>query len=159
MKREKKNILIVGLGNPLVGDDGVGIYIIRHLQRLSLPTGVKVIDCGTDVLKILSHIEGQERIILIDAVDGKQPPGTVYRFSKDNLLNFNGVSKSAHLISVTDSLRLLEKLNPDFQKAEVEMIGIQPARVEIGNRLSPSVEEAAQKVIRELADKYLLPEG
>jgi len=158
MKRGKKNILIVGLGNPLMGDDGVGIFIINHLQRLSLPPYLKIVDCGTDILKILSHIEGQEQVILIDAVDWKHQPGTVYHFDKNELLNFSGESKSAHLISVIDSIRLLEKLNPDFQKAEVEMIGIQPERISISNHLSPPVEKAASEVIQKIKDNYLLSE-
>ena len=157
MDNMQKNIIIVGLGNPLMGDDGVGIFIINKLEEFPFPPHIKIVDCGTDVLKILSHIEGQEWILLIDAIEGKHPTGTIYRFSKEELLNFPGESKSAHLISVIDSLRLLEKLNSDFRKAVVEMIGIQPGKIEVNTPLSPPVEKAAREVIREIKDRYFTP--
>ena len=61
--------LIIGLGNPLRGDDGVGVRVVQALAERALPAGVEVVDGGTQGLGLVSLLEGQKRVILVDAAD------------------------------------------------------------------------------------------
>ncbi len=154
MNNPGRKILIIGVGNPLLADDGVGVYVIDELKKIPVPENVKLADCGTDVLKLLSFLEDEDIIVIVDAVDGKRDAGTIFHFNKEETLKFPGESKSAHLISVIDSLRLLEKVNPLFQKARLDFFGIQPLKVEMESQLSEPVKTSADKVISEIKDKY-----
>ncbi len=154
MDNRNERVLIVGLGNSLMGDDGVGVFVIETLENASPPANLTIVNCGSDVLKILSHLEGQQMIIIIDAVDMGQAPGTIFRFRKSEFLGLKGDSKSAHLLSAVDSLRLLETINPDFQKADLEFIGIQPQIIERRPQLVPPVRKAAEQVISEILESY-----
>jgi hydrogenase maturation protease len=154
MDNRNERVLIVGLGNSLMGDDGVGVFVIETLENASPPANLTIVNCGSDVLKILSHLEGQQMIIIIDAVDMGQAPGTIFRFRKSEFLGLKGDSKSAHLLSAVDSLRLLETINPDFQKADLEFIGIQAQIIERRPQLVPPVRKAAEQVISEILESY-----
>lgn len=154
MNPAKRGILIVGLGNPLMGDDGVGIYVIRRLPELPVPEWVKIVDCGTDVLKIMTYLGEQKLVVFIDAVDGAAKPGTIFRMNKSQLFAFKGISKSAHMLSVIDSLKLLDKMNAMFQRVEIDFFGIQPERVVRQDNLSPGVQQSADNVIRTIRSIY-----
>ncbi len=142
--------LIVGLGNTLMRDDGVGIFILQELETLPHPPQVQLANCGSDLLKILSHFNHQQRIILIDAVEMGESPGTVRYFSREEIMQMPGQSQAAHQLSAIETIRLLESLYPEFRKAEIQLIGIQPERVEVGEGLTPSVERAAREIVQEL---------
>ena len=154
MNSAKRNLLVVGLGNPLMGDDGVGIYVIRQLAVSPLPQHVQVADCGTDVLKLMTYLEEQNLVVFIDAMDGAAQPGTIFRMNKSQLFGFNGTSKSAHMLSVIDSLKLLDKMHEAFGKAEIDFFGIQPERVARQDGLSESVQQSADKVIQIIRSAY-----
>lgn len=154
MNSAKRNLLVVGLGNPLMGDDGVGIYVIRQLAVSPLPQHVQVADCGTDVLKLMTYLEEQNLVVFIDAVDGAAQPGTIFRMNKSQLFGFNGTSKSAHMLSVIDSLKLLDKMHEAFGKAEIDFFGIQPESVARQDGLSESVQQSADKVIQIIRSAY-----
>ncbi len=148
--------MIIGLGNPLLRDEGVGIYMLERLAKSSPPATVTLADCGTDMLKMLSFFNRHDLIIFLDAVDGGQTPGTIYHFTKPEILALEGENKAAHQLSAVGSVQLLEKINPDFQKAEVWLIGVQPARIERGDGLTPAVRQAADKVVQEIRERFFL---
>ena len=107
----QKNVLIVGLGNPLKQDDGVGNFIVAQLVQLPLPPNVKIIDCGTDILKMTSFFDQTDEIILIDAVDTRRSPGTILYFERQELLKLPGKTQTVHFLSLIESLKLLEKIS------------------------------------------------
>lgn len=146
--------LIVGLGNSLMADDGVGIYIVEQLSAMPRPPHVRVADCGTDILKVVSHIADAQRIIFIDAVDAGAAPGTIFHFDKSEILKMPGQNQAAHQLSATESLRLLDKLYPGFRMLDLHLIGVQPAIVEIKEGLSEQVRHAAQLVLAEIRQRY-----
>jgi len=76
-----KRVLILGLGNPLLGDEGVGLRAVEELKGLELPDGVTVAEGGTTGLGLVSLMEGYQRVIVVDAADMGHPPGCVVRFT------------------------------------------------------------------------------
>ncbi|AFD01137.1 putative coenzyme F420-nonreducing hydrogenase, subunit D (maturation factor) [Methanocella conradii HZ254] len=142
-----KKVKVLGCGNVLVGDDGIGIRVIEKLQAMELPPGVEVIDAGVGGLAILSWIEDADRVIIIDAVQtGNEPPGTVYRFTDKELPPSSMFMLSLHDLNLVDTLnvgRLVQKM-PE----EVVIIGVEVRRVaEFTKELTPEVEAAMPEVI------------
>jgi hydrogenase maturation protease len=142
-----KIIKILGCGNTLVGDDGVGIRIVERLQQMELPPNVEVIDAGVGGLAILSWIEDADKIIIVDAVQtGNEPPGTVYEFTDKELPPSDMFMLSLHDLNLVDTLnvgRVVQKM-PD----EIVIIGVEVKRVaEFTKDLTPEVEAAIPEVL------------
>ncbi len=72
-------ILIVGIGNVLMGDEGVGVYVIRHLEKQTLPSDVACLDGGTGGFHLLEPMQQPERLVMVDATADGAPAGTVQR--------------------------------------------------------------------------------
>ncbi len=142
-----KKIKILGCGNTLMGDDGVGIRAIERLQELKLPPNVEVIDAGVGGLAILSWIEDADKVIIVDAVQtGNEPPGTVYEFTDRELPPSSMFMLSLHDLNLVDALnvgRLVQKM-PE----EIVIIGVEVKRVaEFTKELTPEVEAAVPEVL------------
>ena len=146
-----KKTLVLGLGNVIMGDEGVGVHVVRALEKQTLPPGVECLDGGTGGFILLEPLQNADRIILIDAAADGNPPGTVTRttpsFSKDY-----PPTLTAHDIGVKD---LLDAFYMQGGTREVTLyaITIDP-RQPIAMELSESGEKAAQvaviKILKEL---------
>ena len=147
--------LVIGLGNPLRGDDGVGVRVIQVLATQALPPDVQLADGGTQGLGIINLMEGQQRVIVIDAADVGRAPGEFVRFALDEArLLGDGQHLSVHAAGLRDALLLAQALNvlPD----EVVIFGVQPASLEWDDELSQEVEATVPNlvaaVLAEIAD-------
>ena len=144
--------LVLGIGNILKKDDGVGVHVANMLldEHAGLPERVEIMDGGTAGLDCIPFMAGRERIIVIDALKADSPPGSVYHFKASHLVD-DGAAFSQHHIGLATIIRMLNILghNPD-----IEVIGIVPADIvsdEIG--LTPPVASSAQRaamMVREL---------
>lgn len=141
----QKNILILGLGNLLLKDEGVGVVVVQRIKDMALPSDVEVMDGGTKGLDLLYYIEGRKKVIVIDAVRAGEPPGTMYRFTDKDIADKKGLFRSAHGIDFTDALKFAEffKNKPD----EVIFIGIEPESLDEGLELSPIIEKRIPIII------------
>jgi hydrogenase maturation protease len=149
-------LVILGIGNLLKGDDGVGVRVIEALAaRDDLPAGVELLDGGTGGPTLLVHFEGARALILIDAVDLSAPPGTIRVFGLDDIepTDDRPAPFSLHdvdILAMFDLARRLGRL-PHV----IRIIGIQPERFDLGDRLSPAVAAAvvpaAEAVLGEMA--------
>jgi len=149
---EVKRILILGLGNPLLGDEGIGMRVVEELKVLELPDGVVVVEGGTTGLGLIGLMEGYERVIIVDAADMGHPPGRVVRFTPLEVqLKTAEAPLSLHQIGLEEVLALAEAL--EVAPAELVIIGIQPSQVEVGAGLSPEVERAIPQIIRIILDE------
>ncbi len=142
----KKRILVLGVGNLLLKDEGVGVHVAQRLQGKDLPPHVEVVDGGTAGLDLLDEIEGREKVIVVDTVKAGQPPGTLYRFSSDDAEEQEKSRLSLHDIDMTDLLRLADLLG--VEKPSVVVIGVEAKDIETASmELSPEVEAQIPKVI------------
>lgn len=134
--------LVMGLGNPLRGDDGVGVRATQLLAERCLPADVEVVDGGTQGLGLVTLLEGRRRLIVIDAADMGRLPGAFLRFTLEEarLLFEAGGRFSVHAAGLREALLLAQALRmlPD----RVVVFGVQPARVEWEAGLSSPVEAA-----------------
>ena len=144
MAESRPGLLILGIGNVLMGDEGVGVHTAMRLQREAWPDGVTVIDGGTGGFHLLSLLQDYEPVVMIDATADGRPPGTVGvlrpRFASDF-----PPSLSAHDIGLRDLVEataLLGRL-PDLHLVTVSIDEITPMCL----TLSPAVEGAVPQVI------------
>ena len=144
---EVRHVLILGLGNPLLGDEGIGVRVVEELQGLELPDGVTVVEGGTAGLGLVDLMKGYQKVIIVDAADMGHPPGCVVRFTPlEAQLKTVEAPLSLHQIGLGEALTLAEAL--EVAPAERIIIGVQPSQVEMGAGLSPEVERAIPKIIR-----------
>jgi hydrogenase maturation protease len=144
--------LIVGLGNPLRGDDGVGMRVIQTLMAETLPEGVEVVEGGTQGLGLVSLMEGWRRVILVDAANVGQPPGEFVRFTPQEARLLGGDQRlSIHNAGLRDALLLAETL--DLLPDEIIIYGMQPANLDWDANLSPQVEATMPELVRAILDE------
>lgn len=142
-------ILVIGLGNPLRGDDGVGVIVVRGLAAHALSPDVEVVDGGTRGLGIVNLLEGRQRVILVDAADMGRTPGEFLRITLEGAqLLGDEAHLSVHEGGVRDALLLAQAL--EMLPEEVVIFGVQPANLEWDSTLSPEVEAALPSLIAAL---------
>ncbi len=147
-------VKIGGIGNVLMGDDGVGPYIARMIDALyEFDADVEVQDLGTPGLDLIVHVEGLDALVLIDAVDNQQPAGTVTFYTQADILRHApSVRMDPHSPALKETL-LLADLEGEAPK-DVVLVGISGEQYEMGNGLSDSVRQssaaAIEIVLREL---------
>ena len=145
--------LVLGVGNILLSDDGVGVHTIRRLQEsVQLPERVQLVDGGTSGLDLLHYLEGVSRLVIVDAMETDQSPGTLTRLSGDQVPAYLSLKMSPHEIGLPDML-FAAKLR-DLYPEDVVISGVQPETAEIGLDLSPpvaaQVDTLAENVLDEL---------
>ena len=140
-----KDILVLGVGNLLLKDEGVGIHVIQALEKEELPPYVSLMDGGTGGLHLISWIQDYNRIIMVDATLDHNPPGTIRLIRPRYATDFPPLM-SAHEIGLRDmidAMILTEKL-PDIQLIVVSAEDIS----EVGMDLTPIVQAAVPKVVK-----------
>jgi len=139
--------VIIGFGNLLLKDEGVGIHIIQSMQELSLKKNGKLVimDGGTcpDILYLLP--EGVDKLILVDAVKGGGNPGDIYRFTPNDLTFSSAIFTSVHQFGIAEGLRGLALL--DDNPKETIIIGVEPKEIDWGIEISPELIEILPQVV------------
>jgi hydrogenase maturation protease len=147
-----KTTLVLGLGNILLGDDGVGVRALERLQSLyDFPEELRVLDGGTLGLDLLPYVEDADRLLLIDAVQAGQEPGTLLRLEGEEVPSFLAVKLSPHQMALPDLLAAA-RLRGRYP-SEVVLWGVQPGSMATTLDLSPPVAAQVDVLVdRVLAD-------
>ena len=145
--------LILGLGNALRGDDGVGPAVIEWLVQQKLPPGVEAIDGGTAGLDIVSALMRRERAIIVDAADVGRRPGEWVRFTPDVAqLKENDTTLSLHSAGLAEALALGAALN--VLPPTIVIYGVQPQNLDwspvMSDEVRAAVIEVGQAILREI---------
>lgn len=135
------NILIAGVGNLLMGDDGIGVHALQELQKDPIP-GVTMIEMGTAILHGLSFVETAARVLVIDAARGGKPPGTIYFFEARETGSLPATS-SIHALGLREAMRFLSLRSPP----PLSIIGVEPQTLGYGMELSVPVQAALPRAI------------
>ncbi|VGO17279.1 Hydrogenase 2 maturation protease [Pontiella desulfatans] len=140
---QRKRIAVVGMGNLLMSDDGVGVHVLHELQKRGLK-GVELIDAGTAVIHTADCLRGADHIVVVDAFKAGRKPGTVYLISGDDIFE-NDYTLSVHSLGLKTALRFLE---PGEDMMDWTLVGVEPATLEHGMELSDAVREAVEGAVR-----------
>jgi hydrogenase maturation protease len=143
-------ILILGLGNILLKDEGLGVKVVRELQEeFTFSEEVELLDGGTGAFFLLPHLEKAERLIIVDAVKRGALPGTLTFEALESLPKDTLERLSLHEISFPDLLKILELRGKKFEK--IILAGIEPKNLDAGLELS----EEVKRVIPELKKRII----
>ena len=138
--------VVIGLGSPLMGDDGLGLVALEGLRALVPPSGLELVDGGTWGMNLLPVIEAADRVLLLDAIDCNAAPGALLELVGDQVPRYFEVKLSPHQIDLRDVLALAE-LRGALPR-ELIALGIQPARVEMETALSAEASAAMPALLQ-----------
>jgi hydrogenase maturation protease len=138
------NILILGIGQSLRGDDAAGLEAVRLWQELCPETAqrVRLEFAELPGLGLLDLLKGMDAAVLVDAVHTMSAPGTILHLSPDDLASFAPDSRSAHGWGVAETLQLGRSLYPSLADCRISLIGIEAGPMDMGADLSPQVQAA-----------------
>jgi len=149
--RERKNPaphssnLILGVGNILLSDEGVGVRVIEAMRGVKLPDNVELMDGGTGAFDLFDVMADRNKVIIIDAVKGGGEPGAVYRFGPDDIRMQRQCLTSVHQVDLLDTLSLARLAGCLPQ--EIIIFGIESKELGWGLELSPKVAAVIPRVI------------
>ncbi len=140
-------IKVIGCGNILRQDDGVGIYVIEELMKYSLPEDVELVDAGTLGIDILPHLEGASKVIVVDAVKSQNEPGIIHRIIGDEIQADSLSFISSHEMKWEHTFALGKEILKDFYPQEVIVYGIEIESIEPGIGLNTPVKESLPRIV------------
>jgi hydrogenase maturation protease len=137
---------VVGIGNILLRDEGIGCHVVHALEEIPLPD-VRIMDGGTcpDILPLLNDVD---KLVIVDAVKGGGTPGQIYRFHLEDITLERKPFLSLHDVGLLDSLMLMQIWHPDkIGIGEAVIIGVEPREINCGLELSPELQERIPQII------------
>lgn len=145
--------LVLGLGNPLMADDGLGLAVLTRLGEGWDVDGADLVDGGTWGMNLLPLIEDAGRLLILDAIRLGHPPGTLHEIERAQLPRYLGHKLSPHQIDLKEILALAE-LRGRFPAATVAL-GAEPGLLEMSTQLSPAVEARVEELAGRAVDVLL----
>ncbi len=148
--------MVLGIGNLLCRDDGIGVRIAGEMQGMDKYNGIRIVDGGTapDLFDLLD--DNVHKLIIVDALRGGGRPGDIYRLDLHEENIATGPAASLHGMGVLDSLKLMRQLGR--QPPQVTLIGIEPADISHGLQLSPVIEAMVPSIIGAVESEFNRPD-
>ncbi len=137
-------IVVIGVGNLLMKDEGVGVHAIQSLQEMVLPPDVELIDGGTSP-DLIAYTRAGDKLIIIDAAKAGGEPGAVYHFRPEDISPEKRILHSAHEMGVIDALNLAAFTGN--RPSDVVIIGVEPKEIDWGIELSPELERKLPEIV------------
>ncbi|UCG59028.1 MAG: hydrogenase maturation protease [Phycisphaerales bacterium] len=141
----RRPTLVLGIGNILLRDEGVGVRVIEQMQKMHLPDGVELVDGGTAGADLLDVLAERRKVIVIDAVQADCDAGSVLRFTADDLACPDRAGVSLHELGLGEALIMTKQLG--CAPEEVIVFGIKPKELGCGLELSEEIAASVPKVI------------
>ena len=146
MNGHPRGKVVLGLGNLLLRDEGVGVHVLRELEtHYSFGDEVKLVDGGTGGLKLLSYIAEADHLIIIDAIQSGQPPGSLHRLTLDDIAEGTLPLTSLHEVGLSEVLQIACKLG---HQPSAVILGVEPQDITSwGTELTPAIAEKVPALI------------
>lgn len=145
------DLLVIGIGNPIMSDDGIGVQAVRYLEG-RLPDNVELMEGSVYCADLLPFLENRRKVVFIDGIDAGSEPGTLFRFSPDEVRKQKGEEPvSLHDFGIYELITAAKLL--DQCPEDMTLIAVQVKNVEIGEELSQEVREAIPRIHRLLLDE------
>ncbi len=149
---QEPTVTVLGLGNILMSDEGVGVHTVQEFEiRYEVPDYVEIIDGGAAGLDLIPFIEGREKVLMVDAVNFDREPGFIDTLEDDAIPARLSTKASMHHLGLMDVLSIV-KLSGNYPK-NVCIIGIQPKSLELGLDMTPEIWDKREALIDRVVDK------
>ena len=148
-KDKSESILVMGVGNYLMGDEGIGVHIIQEMAKLDLPDNVDILDGGTGGFTLLGCFESYPTIVFVDATMDGKPPGTISlikpRFASDfpSALSVHDVG----LKDMVEAVYLMDQV-PDIHLMTISIAEMKPMTLELSEAVKAAIPKAIDKIIQ-----------
>ena len=146
----KYRLMILGVGNILLKDEGIGVHAIRVLESKELPDGVLLLDGGTAGIDLLSYLDYAPKIIVIDAIKANSEPGAIYRMSPEVLSEYKEQALSLHQVGFLEVLDMAEKMGICPQAI---IYGVQPKEMSLGLELTEPLQAVLPRLVEMVMDE------
>ena len=144
-------VVVLGVGNLLLKDEGVGVHLIQKLREMEIDERVKLVDGGTSILDFIPQAEDVSKLIIVDAIKLGGKPGKTYRICvDDSLLKEAKGMTSLHQLGVVETLAIAQKMG---ELPHTVIIGIEPKDIGYGLELSPEIERRMGKMVNLILDE------
>lgn len=144
-------ITVLGVGNILLSDEGIGVHIVNQLKEdYVCNPPINIIDGGTMGMELLTYMRGMTKLILVDAINGGEAPGTVYNFKHEEMTEYFSEPISVHEVGMQDILRIRALQEDPLEDARV--IGVEPFSLDLGLEPSEVVQEKIPIILGHLVD-------
>lgn len=155
MRTRTPSTRVIGVGSPIMGDDGFGLQTMTRLgERWALPEDVALVDGGTWGMQLLPEIETSDCVLFIDAINTGSAPGTIAVVERAELPRYFERKLSPHQVDLREVLAICE-LRGTLPRVTVAF-GAQPERIEMSTRLSPALEARVDAVADLVAERLAL---
>ena len=145
-----RRLAVIGIGNPLMGDDAAGIIVLQGLRKADLPPDTELIDGGTGGLSLLHTLSKYDAVVIADAVDMGLQAGQVRVFSPNDVVAIRGPQRlSAHEEDFLEVVRLVDQL--DESPPKIRICAIQPKQIDPNVHLAKEVQEALPQFTRTIS--------
>lgn len=137
---------VIAIGNDLYGDDGVGNAVLNVLEQIPEMKDIELIDGATDALGLIDHFSGTDHVIIVDAAQMGEDPGTVKVFDKEEVkLKIKMDNLSVHGISLAETFEIAQAV--DSLPKKITIIGIEPKNIGISQELSDVVMQSIPEIV------------
>jgi len=144
----EKDILVLGVGNILLRDEGIGPYLVRELKTMSLPGNVELVDAGIATFSLVYLLEGRKKIIIVDAAKGGEKPGSIYRLFPEQIETEKNSPFSLHDIGLMDILMTKRE-----KTHNLVIIGVEPEKIGWGTEISLCLKERIPRIIEVIMEE------
>lgn len=139
-----KDTVILGIGNILLQDDGVGVHAIKQLENEKLPSTIELIDGGTSTLDTLGLFLDYKKVIVIDCLRAGLKPGTIYKIKPEDINNYKKENLSIHDVQILDVVRMANMMN---KYPEVVIFGIEPEKIAVNLEMTQTMISKIPKIV------------
>ena len=142
--------MVLGAGNLLLRDEGIGPHLISRLETMSLPDNVELIDAGIATFSLTHLLPGRKKVIIIDAAKGGNRPGSIYRLLPEQIRMEKKNPLSLHDIGLIDALTSGGK---PAKTSNLVIIGVEPERIDWGTEISPCLRKRIPRIIEVIMEE------
>lgn len=152
MVGSETNIAILGVGNLLMKDEGIGVHIVQLLEKnYTFDPEVEIIDGGTSGSELYGFFDKHDKMIIVDAVNFGKEAGFIGTIENDDILSQLNTKLSMHNLGLTDVLSHVKLL--DIEPSEICLVGIQPELIEYGMELSKTISDKMNRILEVIFSK------
>ena len=139
-----KDTVIIGIGNILLQDDGVGVHVIKQLENEMLPSTIELVDGGTSTLDMLGFFLDFKKVIVVDCLRAGLKPGTIYKIKPEDIMNYKKENLSIHDVQILDVVKMANMMN---KYPEVIIFGIEPEKIDLDLEMTQTMISKIPEIV------------
>lgn len=150
---ELNDIVIIGIGNILLQDDGFGVHVIKQLENEMLPSTIELVDGGTSTLDMLGFFLDYKKVIVVDCLRAGLKPGTIYKIKPEDIKNYEKENLSIHDVQILDVVNMAKMMD---KTPEVIIFGIEPEKISLELEMTETMISKIPEIIAHIKKELKL---